>query len=230
MEYRRYAIFYTPAPGPLADFGAAWLGWDPVAGRRVAQGVIEGVDVSEITETPRKYGFHGTIKPPFALAEGQNEAALRVAFASVCETAVPVTTEALELARLGNFMALQPGKPSAALLAMAADVVRRLDRFRAPLTEAQMARRRARKLSPEQDRMLERWGYPFVMDEFRFHMTLTGRVSKGLAPKIADKLEPMLAPLIAAPFKIDALSLMGEDAAGLFHLIERCALGGGVAG
>ncbi|VAV89659.1 Uncharacterized protein Atu0170, clustered with phosphonate utilization [hydrothermal vent metagenome] len=230
MQYQRYAIFYTPAPGPPADFGAAWLGWDPVHGRRVAQCVIDGVDVPEITETPRKYGFHGTIKPPFVLAEGQSEAKLRVAFAGFCETTAPVTTEALELAKLGSFLALQPGKPSAALLTMAADVVRGMDGFRVPLTGAQMARRRARKLSPEQDKMLERWGYPYVIDEFRFHMTLTGRVSKAQAGRIMHHLRLAIAPMIAAPFRVDALSLMGEDAAGMFHLIARCALGGGGAG
>ena len=226
MQYQRYAIFYTPAPGPLADFGAAWLGWEPVAGRRVAQYVLDGVDVPEITETPRKYGFHGTIKPPFAMAEGQNEAALRVAFARVCEQAAPVQAEALELTKLGGFLALQPGQPSAALKALAADVVRVLDKFRAPLTAAQMARRRARKLSPEQDRMLERWGYPYVMDEFRFHVTLTGRVSKAQAARIMHHLRPVIAPMIAAPIRIDALSLMGEDAAGMFHLIERRGVAG----
>lgn len=230
MQSRRYAIFYTPAPGPLADFGAAWLGWDPVQGLRLAQCAIEGVDVSGITETPRKYGFHGTIKPPFSLAEGQSEAALRAGFAGVCEAVEPVVIEALELVKMGGFLALQPGRPSAALLAMAADVVRRLDGFRAPLTAAQMARRRARKLNPEQDRMLERWGYPYVMEEFSFHMTLTGRVSKAQAARIMQHLRPVIAPMSAAPFRIEALSLMGEDAAGMFHLIERRDLGRAVAG
>ena len=229
MQYQRYAIFYTPAPGPLAEFGAVWLGWDPVAGRRVAQSVIDGVDVSEITETPRRYGFHGTIKPPFTLAEGQNEAALRAAFTRVCEQVAPVEVGVLELTRLGGFLALQAGQPSAVLLAMAADVVRRMDGFRAPLTKVQMARRMAGKLTQKQEKMLQRWGYPYVMDEFRFHMTLTGRMKRAQAEQVMQRLRPVLAPVTAGGMKLDGLSLMGEDAEGMFHLIERRCLRG-VAG
>ncbi len=229
MEYERYAIFYTPAPGPLADFGAAWLGWDPVLGRDVAQASLAGVDVAKATATPRKYGFHGTMKPPFALAEGQGAEALKQAFAAFCDQAAPVTTEALELVRFGRFLALLPGQPSAPLRDLAADVVREFDRFRAPMRAAELQRRKARTLTPRQEDMLQRWGYPYVMDEARFHMTLTGRLPRAQAVKIMQILKPMVAPLCAGPFQVEGLSLMAEDAAGLFHLIERRYLRG-VAG
>lgn len=67
MQFRRYGLYYTPRPGALAEFGAAWLGWDPVAGQSMAHPAIDGLprDISEITASPRKYGLHGTIKPPF---------------------------------------------------------------------------------------------------------------------------------------------------------------------
>jgi putative phosphonate metabolism protein len=221
MEFQRYAIFYTPAPGKMADFGAAWLGWDPVRGQDVAQLPIEGVDVVEVTGAARKYGFHGTMKPPFSLAEGQSEEALRQAFVAFCEGEAPVGTEALELVRLGRFLALQPEKPSAALKALAANVVREFDRFRAPMSEAEKERRRARKLSPAQEEMLQRWGYPYVMEEARFHMTLTGRMPRAQGMKVMQMLKPRVAPICEGRFQVDGLSLMGEDAAGRFHLIER---------
>jgi putative phosphonate metabolism protein len=229
MKYERYAIFYTPAPGPLADFGAAWLGWDPVQGRAVAQTSLAGVDVAQVTAVPRKYGFHATMKPPFALAEGQSVAGLKAAFAAFCAAAMPVETEPLELVRLGRFLALQPGQPSALLGDLAAGVVREFDRFRAPLTAADLERRRAGKLTPKQEEMLMRWGYPYVLGEARFHMTLTGRVPRAQAEQVLQRLKPGIAPVIAGAFQVDGLSLMGEDAGGMFHVIERRSFRG-VAG
>ncbi len=226
MDFRRYAIFYTPAPGPFSDFGTAWLGWDPVQGRDVPQPLIAGLNVKEITATPRKYGFHGTMKPPFALAEGQSEEALKAAFAGFCDTAAPVGTGALELGRMGGFLALKPAKPSEPLIALAADIVRECDRFRAPATAAEIARRRAAGLSPDQEEMLKQWGYPYVMQQARFHMTLTGRLSRAQGAKVMQGLRPMTTPLLGKVFKLDGVSLMGEDAAGMFHLIERRVLGG----
>ena len=69
MKFDRYAIYFTPQ-GSLAEAGAAWLGWDLARGRTVAHPDVAGLDVAALTETPRKYGLHATIKPPFVLAEG----------------------------------------------------------------------------------------------------------------------------------------------------------------
>ena len=59
MSYARYAIYFVPSEGPLATFGATWLGWDVVAGRDVPQFDLAGL--RDITVKPRKYGFHGTL-------------------------------------------------------------------------------------------------------------------------------------------------------------------------
>jgi hypothetical protein len=92
------------------------------------------------------------------------------------------------------------------------------------LSEAQLARRREGGLTPAQDALLLRWGYPYVMEEFRFHITLTGKRPKGELPGIKAALEGRLGPLVPRPYVIDALSLMGEDEMGRFHLIHRQTL------
>lgn len=225
MTYKRYAIFYTLPPGPFAEFGAAWLGWDVALGRQVEHLQIDGLDVGKITKAPRKYGFHATLKPPFALADGQCENVLSAQFDIFCEKKFPVTLGAFELVRLGSFLALVPNAPIAALTALAADVVEHFDGFRAPMDTEELARRRARNLSPAQDQMLLRWGYPFVMQEFRFHLTLTGRMPRRQAAEVQKLMRPLITPMIVKPFKLDALSLMGEDENGWFHLIKRRKLG-----
>ncbi|WP_212523443.1 DUF1045 domain-containing protein [Actibacterium sp. MT2.3-13A] len=227
-DYRRYAIYFAPEPGPLAEFGAAWLGWDPATGKEVAHPDVAALPrpVAELTETPRKYGFHGTIKPPFRLAGGQSAQALHAAAQALCARLAPVALEGLGLSRLGAFLALTPKGDTGALAALAAETVRALDRFRAPPSEAEIARRNPARLSPAQRALLEKWGYPYVLGEFRFHLTLTGRLERGEAGAVEAALGPVVAPLLPAPFRVDNLCLFGEAEDGRFHLLHRYALSG----
>ncbi|MEQ9694984.1 DUF1045 domain-containing protein [Shimia sp. SDUM112013] len=228
MQFTRYGIYYTPPRGALADFGAAWLGWDPVKGRAVAHPEIAGLPgpVSDLTETPRKYGFHGTIKPPFRLAPGTDAKALATELEQVATTLRPVSLGGLEVTRLGGFLALTVTGPQEALADMASTVVRGLDHFRAPPSEAELARRRKSALSPRQEELLATWGYPYVMDEFRFHMTLTGKLGKRDAETTRTALAPEMQSLLPAPFVVSDLTLVGEDTDGLFHEIHRYSLSG----
>ena len=152
-------------------------------------GVAQSVpDWRELTRDPRKYGFHATLKAPMALAIGKTEAGLLAA----CETfagtprAIPVIRPVVDA--ISGFIAVVPAEPSAELERLAADCVREFDSFRAPLTPEDRARRNPSALTPRQCDYLDRWGYPYVMEEFRFHMTLTGRLD-------AERREPVLTML-----------------------------------
>lgn len=228
QDWHRFAIYYLPAPGPLADLAARWLGWDIEDGHPRPHPDLAGLPlpVAEITATPRKYGFHGTIKPPFRLAPGEDAGALQRAFGALCDRLAPVSLPGLALHRLGGFLALTPEGDTSALAALAARAVMDLDRFRAPPPEAELARRRARPLSPAQEANLAAWGYPYVMDEFRFHLTLTGNLAPAEASSVADILAPEIEPLLPRPFTVDTLCLVGSDAEDRFRLIERRVLGG----
>lgn len=223
--FTRYAIYYTPDTGsPLAEFGANWLGWESASGQLRAQTQIEDIDITAITETPRKYGFHGTIKPPFRLADGTDATELHQALAELCDAAAPVHLDGLELAAMGRFLALVPVGETKTLAELAATVVQRLDRFRAPATAQELAKRRAMHLSPAQEANLVAWGYPFVLDQFRFHMTLTGRLDQETRTKTRAALQNRISVLDLKPYSIASLTLLGEDSAGMFHHIARCAL------
>ncbi|MFD0859588.1 DUF1045 domain-containing protein [Roseovarius aquimarinus] len=224
-EFTRYAVYWTPPPGPLAGFGAAWLGWDPASGTAPEALAVEGLATGEITETPRPYGLHATMKAPFRLAEGRTAAELCRAFHDFAARQAPVMLDGLALARLGRFLCLRPEGKAGALDRLAADAVRDLDGFRAPLTEAEIARRRQGGLAPEADALMLHWGYPHVMQRFRFHVTLTGQLDPETMSRAEAALAPMLEPLLTRPFPIDALSLMGEDRQKRFHLIARAPLG-----
>ncbi len=180
--------------------------------------------VEALTATPRKYGFHGTLKPPFHLAPGRDAAMLADAVGSLAARLAPVTLPGLAFQPIGGFLALVPEGDTAPLAALASEVVRGLDRFRAPADAAEIARRRPERLSDRQRAHLAKWGYPYVMDEFRFHLTLTGNVGAEAARATAEVLRPVLAPLLPRPFEVNALCLFGEAADGRFHLLHRYTL------
>lgn len=230
MTFTRYAIYYAPPKeADWSRFGTGWLGWDMEAGAEAAHPVrpaLAGLDIAAITEVPRKYGLHATLKPPMRLAEGTTVEALDKACATLAAAQAPVVLDGLELARLGRFLALRPTGDESALRALAAACVCALDGFRAPAPEAELARRRAGGLTDTQEANLTRWGYPYVMEEFKFHITLTGKLPKAELPAVEAALAETLLPLLPAPFEIRDLALMGEAEDGHFHLIHRYALSG----
>lgn len=225
-KYSRFAVYYAPEAGPLADFAAEWLGWDAARGCAAKPVALPGLPrpAAEITATPRRYGFHGTIKPPFRLATSLG--ALEADLAVLCADLAPVSLDGLALHRLGGFLALAPVGDTAPLADLAARVVKGLDRHRQPPTQAELDRRRANPLTPRQEANLAAWGYPYVMDDFRFHLTLSGKLSEPELDQTARALEPVLAPLLPRPFRVADLCLFGEDEDGMFHLLHRYALAG----
>lgn len=226
--FTRYAIYYAPPPGPLADFGAAWLGWDPRSGRRRAHPALPGLPmpVADITAEPHKYGFHGTLKPPFRLKQGFDVAELHNATEALAASLPPVLLDGLKLSRIGSFLALVPEGDTTQLALLAARLVEALDGFRAAPEETELSRRREAGLSARQEVLLQQWGYPYVMEEFRFHLTLSGKLPGPEADAIAERLAPVVEPLLTRPFRIREICLFGEGQDGRFHHLRTYTLSG----
>lgn len=223
--YARYAVYVVPQ-GKLGAAGAAWLGWDIAQGAEVAQ--VDGLDLDlpALTQTPRKYGFHGTVMAPFQIRYGARLEDLSQAFTQLCAGIAPIGCDDLDVVALGRFVALIPQSGMAELRAMSAQVVEGLDIWRAPMTDTEFERRNRPGLSEVQRGYLRRWGYPHVMDAYRFHMTLTGRMPKAEAGRVVHVAQDYFAPVLAEPVRIDDLALVGERADGRFEVIARCALHG----
>lgn len=226
----RYAIYWTPpATSPLAEIGEAWLGRSAAAARAIERPAPADFSLDEIeaaTAEPRRYGLHATLKPPFRLARERSAAALEEALARFAQQTPPVVAPALRLKRIGSFLALTPTARAPDLDALAAACVERFDDFRAPAAAAELARRRAVALSPAQEANLLRWGYPYVMAEFRFHVSLTGAINSGLAERLEPVLAACFARAMAAALEIREIALFTEPAPGApFLLARRFALG-----
>lgn len=223
MQYTRFAIYDAPVDDALASFGAAWLGWDVRTGSATDQ--LDLPDLNDITMTPRKYGFHGTLKPPFRLADGHTLDGLQAAVAELAGRCAPAGCGGLQLTTLGGFLALTPTGDLTGLERVASACVRDLDAFRAPASDAELARRRSAGLSARQEALMLRWGYPYVLEEFRFHLTLSGRLPEADRAAWMATAQAHLPPL-AERYEISSIALCGERADGRFELIQRYALTG----
>ncbi|MEL7117669.1 MAG: DUF1045 domain-containing protein, partial [Pseudomonadota bacterium] len=203
-ECQRFGIYFTPGPGAFAEFGAAWLGWDGATGRAAGPLEVSGLPmpVGDLTRTPQKYGFHGTLKAPFRLADGTTSDVLLSSVETFGGQTASVTLDGLTVARLGSFVALVPVGDVSALNALAGSIVRAFDGFRAPLRPQELERRRAKGLTPRQDQALLDWGYPHVFEDFRFHMTLTGSLDAEDADQVARVLDRVLQPHLEGPMSI----------------------------
>ncbi|MEK0085699.1 DUF1045 domain-containing protein [Benzoatithermus flavus] len=209
----RYAVYYAPPPGsPLKRLADAWLGRDPDRDERVSFPVVDGITperLLEITAAPRHYGFHATLKAPFALAEGMEAAGLLGDVEQFAMSRRPCRVK-LKVGELAGFLALVPAEPSPAVDRLAADCVREFERFRAPLSEEERARRQPERLSEQERAYLDRWGYPYVFELFRFHMTLTGPLEEPERGRVRAILEHAFAPYLVEPLVIDQIALFTQ--------------------
>lgn len=225
----RYAIYFSAgADNALSRFGAELLGYDAYTDDEVSfpQAALDvAPDWRNITADPRKYGFHGTLKAPMALAPGRTEAELKAACATFAEKARPMPVIRPVVDTISGFIAVIPAEPVDALQQLAADCVRDFDSFRPALTAEDRARRKPEKLTERQRNYLDRWGYPYVMEEFRFHMTLTGRLDAERRGPILEMLRGRFATLDLETLAIDRIALFRqEDAASRFRIIGEWAL------
>ncbi len=230
MSGPRYALYYAPAAGSvLWRFGSAVLGYDAISGEDIPFSVPDGCDAAAwpgLTEDPRRYGFHATLKAPFELAPGRSEAQLRAFTHNYAASLEPVALTGLSVSALGSFVALTPPDESPALQRFAFALVQAFEPFRAALSEADMTRRLKNPLTPAHRAYLEAYGYPYVGDAFRFHMTLTGSLPQDQVSQVKQALTRAYARAVpGGPVAIDRIALFRQESReSRFRLLESVSL------
>jgi len=194
----RFAIYFAPERGSLLDQRAeAWL---------------TRADIAPLAVSARRYGFHATIKAPMQLSRTRD--ALEAALAQFSARHRPVALKTLAPRLIDGFLALTTEPQPAALTNFAEAVVMGFEPFRMPLDAAERARRLKAPLTTRQIELVDRYGYPYVLEEFRFHMTLTDRLPHNLQGPIMTDARAWFAPALNQPVALDRLVLFHEPTPG----------------
>jgi hypothetical protein len=217
----RAAIYFTPARSDALTVRAAeWLGRDAFGGRpaRNPDSLLD-----PLVRQPARYGFHATLKAPFRLVDGITVDGLAVALGDFTQCQAALSLGLLSITRLSSFFALTAPEARTAVSMLEETVRTAFDPFRAPLSEAEIAKRQPDKLTDRQRENLARWGYPFIGPDYRFHMTLTGSIAEGPeASALEARLQTHFAPVLERPVILDALALFIEPEPGAaFHIHSR---------
>lgn len=222
----RVALYWAPEEDdPLHARGSAWLGRDASTGAALSQPALDGVDVPALTAEPRGYGLHATLKPPFRPARGYR--ALLADAAAFATATAPFDLPPLAVQDLDGFLALRESAPCPPLRAFADGCVTALDDHRAPPTPEEIARRRPERLSETQRALLLRWGYPYVLGEWRFHVTLTRRLTPEEKAVVLPAATAFLGDAPGRARRVVALSIFVQMAAGApFTIAARLPLRG----
>ncbi|MHB1102297.1 MAG: DUF1045 domain-containing protein [Devosia sp.] len=209
----RFAIYFAPAiASPLWTKAAAWLGRDPATGT-VFDADVAGLSRDRLAATAtsaRRYGFHATIKAPMALAPGTSQGELERALTAFGLRRRQVSIGPLKLTLLEGFLALVPERQSEALTRFAGECVAQFDRFRRPMSANEREKRAHGGLSAHQIGLLDRYGYPYVMDQFLFHMTLSDRLDAADREPVMDAAQAWFAPVLGREVLLDRLALFHE--------------------
>ena len=227
----RYAVYFVPAAdSELYRFGSAVLQYDCYTGeavRPLPELTGQAEEWRTATEEPRRYGFHATLKAPFYLAPSSSEAQLISAFQSFAAIGRLVATIQPVVTMLSGFAAIVPDHASPAVNALAADCTTIFDAFRAPMSPQERARRLASGLNPSQIENLDRWGYPYLFADFRFHMTLTGKIAVERSEATVSALRDVFQRTCGGPIAIDRLALTKQaTSASAFRVLSIAALRG----
>jgi putative phosphonate metabolism protein len=226
----RFAIYFVPVAGSaLYRFGASLLGYDCYTGEDVERprdGGLTRAEWAALTAEPRRYGFHATLKAPFRLKPELDHEDLLVCMRSLAASISTVPAFEPAVGLIGEFVAIVPAAASPALDQLAADCVTAFERFRLPLTARERDRRLAAGLSPREAANLDRFGYPYVLDEFRFHMTLTGRIAPDRRAAIHALLQSAFGKACGhGTVRLNRLALARQDHPdGAFRVIGHAAL------
>jgi len=205
----RFAVYFSPADdSALARFGETVLSRTPT--EVPALGATESANWGDLLSRPRHYGFHATLKAPFELVEGSSEKELMDGVSRLASSMDSCTLDGLRVTEFNGFAALAFDQQPETLASVARQCVLQLEHFRAPLTEADYQRRDPDNLSARQRSNLREFGYHHILEDFDFHMTLSGPLGDR-KQAFLDHLGTQFEQLVVTPQRFDRLCVYHQS-------------------
>jgi hypothetical protein len=224
-NYKRYAIYYVPSENSELDlFGKCWLGWDPYKGVETTKSDLSKLPsfkkFSSLVLTPKQYGFHGTIKAPFKLKNEYTYNDLENKVREISKQIHSFYFDQLIIKKLGNFIGLIPTN-NLKVNAVSNKFVEELDYLRDELSESEIKKRKPHKLTSNQKQMLFKWGYPYVFDEFKFHLTLTSKLNVVEIDDVLRSLQNILKQVNLNKISFNNICIFGQKSDEKFYFVQR---------
>ena len=224
-NYKRYAIYYVPSENSELDlFGKCWLGWDPYKGVETTKSDLSKLPsfkkFSSLVLTPKQYGFHGTIKAPFRLKNEYTYNDLENKVREISKQIHSFYFDQLIIKKLGNFIGLIPTN-NLKINAVSNKFVEELDYLRDELSESEIKKRKPHKLTSNQKQMLFKWGYPYVFNEFKFHLTLTSKLNVVEIDEVFRSLQNILKQVNLNKISFNNICIFGQKNDEKFYFVKR---------
>jgi len=234
-KYSRYAIYYAPPKeSSLEEFGRYWFGWDPLNAKLINNkrrinylnrfGIKNLINIDKNVLIAKKYGFHGTLIPPFKLNKNYSTNTLFKKTEEIAKKLKKFKFYKFKLKKINNFYAFVQNKKNNNINKLSNRLVRELFKFRSPLTKKEINRRNPSKLSKLQLNILYKWGYPYLMSEFNFHMTLASEVTGNKLYLELKKIERNKEIILNEINNFDKIYIFGENQKGMFENLENFSL------
>ena len=234
-KYSRYAIYYAPPKeSSLEEFGRYWFGWDPLNAKLINNkqrinylnrfGIKNLKNIDKNVLIAKKYGFHGTLIPPFKLNKNYSTNTLFKKTEDIAKKFKKFKFYKFKLKRINNFYAFVQNKKNSNINKISNRLVKELFKFRSPLTKKEIDKRNPSKLSKLQLNILHKWGYPYLMSEFKFHMTLASEVTGNKLYSELKKIEKKKEIILNEINDFDKIYIFGENQKGMFENLENFSL------
>ena len=234
-NYKRVAIYFLPKKNSsLENFGKNLLGRDINKKKKISltrrqkyfinRGFTYFDELKDYFEQPAKYGFHATLKAPFRLKRNVKTKNFYDVISHIAAQHSRFKIKGLKIVYSKKFTFITSRKPNKLLRNLENDLVKHLDTFRAELNKTEIKKRIPDSLTFKQNKYLKEWGYPFVFDQFKFHMTLMNQNNNKLSNKQKLELEKLIYKISNNVIEFNEISLLGENKNGHFEEIKRFKL------
>ena len=234
-NYKRVAIYFLPKKNSsLENFGKNLLGRDINKKKKISltrrqkyfinRGFTYFDELKDYCEQPAKYGFHATLKAPFRLKRNVKTKNFYDVISHIAAQHSRFKIKGLKIVYSKKFTFITSRKPNKLLINLENDLVKHLDTFRAELNKTEIKKRIPDSLTFKQNKYLKEWGYPFVFDQFKFHMTLMNQNNNKLSNKQKLELEKLIYKTSNNVIEFNEISLLGENKNGYFEEIKRFKL------
>ena len=213
INANRYAIYFAPSEtSKIGQFGRLLL--KRTAKKMVDEGMLTDLPKElhrKIIKTPQHYGFHGTLKAPFELHPDYNLYHLDTTLIKFCSSFPDFSIKSLKLQIIAEFIALVPNGEVERLYQLHRKLTEEFNYLCGPLSDFDRDRFLARGLTNGQKKYLCRYGYPFILDSFKFHLTLTSSLTENEQTTCLELLDNMIVDFKDERLSVDRVCLFKQE-------------------